>query len=352
MCKLIGYEPNHYQSAFCELACFINTEVPNGTVIPAFTEFTNSSGSIKYYNLEDIPLTSGMNRFTVHEGVNRSFKITVEDISSNGRVTLSDWNVGTNTFVIKQAGMEFVHVDNAVYGEGELCYSTHISLENDVYIQFPTYYETIISPTAPIEISYLLTNGVGGRIGAGVLEGTGKVGDVIYAYSNQYSSEGGFDPESVEEIRKAAPAYAKTMDTLVTLDDFRILSNSYDGIADVVALDYNYPESGLVQPTDDQVNDAYKVNLYMLLNDSDTILKDDNEIDENKGQYISENTFEETNVKNKSALIFDDEISTGGTMMEAVNIVKSHGAKAVFGHLGQRALPRGLHLAPDVLQSL
>ncbi len=35
-------------------------------------------------------------------------------------------------------------------------------------------------------------------------------------------------------------------------------------------------------------------------------------------------------VKDKNALIFDDEISTGGTMMEAVNIVKSHGAKAVY----------------------
>ena len=35
-------------------------------------------------------------------------------------------------------------------------------------------------------------------------------------------------------------------------------------------------------------------------------------------------------VKDKNALIFDDEISTGGTMMEAVKIVKSHGAKAVY----------------------
>ena len=35
-------------------------------------------------------------------------------------------------------------------------------------------------------------------------------------------------------------------------------------------------------------------------------------------------------VKDKNALIFDDEISTGGTMMEAVRIVKDHGAKAVY----------------------
>ena len=35
-------------------------------------------------------------------------------------------------------------------------------------------------------------------------------------------------------------------------------------------------------------------------------------------------------VKGKNALIFDDEISTGGTMMEAVKIVKKHGAKSVY----------------------
>ena len=35
-------------------------------------------------------------------------------------------------------------------------------------------------------------------------------------------------------------------------------------------------------------------------------------------------------VEGKNALIFDDEISTGGTMVEAINIVKQHGAKAVY----------------------
>lgn len=35
-------------------------------------------------------------------------------------------------------------------------------------------------------------------------------------------------------------------------------------------------------------------------------------------------------VEGKNALIFDDEISTGGTMMEAVKIVKEHGAKAIY----------------------
>ena len=36
------------------------------------------------------------------------------------------------------------------------------------------------------------------------------------------------------------------------------------------------------------------------------------------------------NVKDKSALIFDDEISTGGTLIEAINICKKHGAKEIY----------------------
>ena len=35
-------------------------------------------------------------------------------------------------------------------------------------------------------------------------------------------------------------------------------------------------------------------------------------------------------VKGKNAIIFDDEISTGGTIMEAVKIVKEHGASSIY----------------------
>ena len=50
------------------------------------------------------------------------------------------------------------------------------------------------------------------------------------------------------------------MNTLVNLNGFKILARDFD----VNSLDYNYPESGLIQPTDDQVNDQYKVNPYIL----------------------------------------------------------------------------------------
>lgn len=304
LCKLVGYEPRHYLSASVEVVCSVD-DLTLGSVIPAYSAFSDNKGSVYYFNIEDIPITTGLNRFRAYQGRVRQLTIDAADIDERGRYYLPDYVVGTNTFLIQQAGATFKHIDNALYGEGDLCYSIHIDLSNSLYIQFPTYYETVIATNTPINIRYLLTDGVDGRIGKGILEGTLRLGDNIsIPYTNEYSSEGGFNPESVDDIRRNAPSYAKTMDTLVTLNDFRILANEYEGISDVVALDYNFPESGLVQPSEEgDVNDAYKVNIYMLLEESDTIVKDDEEIDESKGEYVNESNFVVNNTQN---LIFNE----------------------------------------------
>ena len=304
LCKLIGYEPRHYLSAEVEVVCSVADTTMNST-IPAYTAFSDEGGSIYYFNIEDIPVTTGLNRFKAYQGKLRQLTIGIEDIDDRGRYYLPDYVVGTNTITIKQAGASFTHMDNALYGEGELCFSVHIDLSNNLYIQFPTYYETVMATNTPIDIKYLLTDGVNGRIGKGILNGTLRLNDSISVpYTNEFSSEGGFDQETVEDIRRNAPSYAKTMDTLVTLNDFRILAKEYEGISDVVALDYTFPESGLNPPSQQgDVNDAYKVNIYMLLNESDTIVKDDDEIDETKGEYVNVNNSDITNVQ---SLIFDE----------------------------------------------
>lgn len=311
LCKLVGYEPRHYQSAMVEVVASTSNNIFNGK-IPAFTSFSNTSGTIYYYTVEDIPIMSGLNRFKAYQGTPKEISISVGEIDNRGRYYLPDYSVGTNTMLIRQAGITLKHIENALYGEGELCYSVHIDLDNTLYIQFPTYFETILAPNTPISIQYLISDGSSGRIGAGILDGILRLGDGIsLTYTNDFSSEGGYDPETVEEIRRNAPSYAKTMDTLVTLNDFRILSKEYNGIADVVALDYNFPESGLVQPSaDGDVNDAYKVNLYMLLTDSDTIVKDDDEIDETKGEYIKNSNFVNTSSRN---IIFNEANQTYST---------------------------------------
>jgi len=292
LCKLIGYEPRHYQSAEVELTAEYNDVATEDLRIPAYSSFSDSTGNVRFYTLEDTPIYTGINSIKVYQGniVSKTYDYT--NIDENGRILLDDYEIGTNTLVLSQAGLRFKRVDNALYGEGEACFSVHINLDNKLYIQLPTYYATIMSNTTPIDVVYLISDGINGRVGSGVITGTITLSNGInISYNNLSASEGGYNPETVEEIRQEAPAYASTMNTLVTLKDFRILAKDFNGISDVVALDYNYPESGLIQPTDDTVNDAYKVNLYILPEASDSIYKEDEEDDTSQMTLLTNSDF-------------------------------------------------------------
>lgn len=274
LCKLIGYEPRHYQSAMVNITALYNGEATDGLYIPAFSNFSDNSGNIRYYTIEDTPIYVGINNVKAYQGNVVTKQYNFDEIDENGRIILDDYNIGTNTVVFSQAGYKFTKVENALYGEGDFCFSIHVNLDNKLYIQLPTYYKSILSNNTPIDVHYLISTGVEGRVGSGVITGTMTLANGInISYINQNPSEGGYNPESVEDIRQEAPAYASTMNTLVTLNDVRILAKDFPGVADVVALDYNYPESGLIQPTKDEVNDAYKVNLYILPESADSIYK-------------------------------------------------------------------------------
>ena len=269
LCKLIGYEPRHYESAIVDIS--IDNKGTQPITLPAYTAFTNNMKDIYYYNIEEYVLQPGKNNIKAYEGKKVQFKFNFNDITTEGTLILDSYDLGSNTFTVSQGGNIFSHIDNALYGESESCYSVHLNSENSLYIQFPPYWSNFIS-NSPITVDCLISSGVKGRIGSGILSGTFLVESQSVSYNNESASEGGFDPETVEEIRNEAPRFASTMNTLVTLNDFRILSKDFDGISDVVALDYNYKETGLKQPEEEgQVNDAYKVNVYVLPTTSDSI---------------------------------------------------------------------------------
>lgn len=274
LCKLIGYEPRHFMSAIADIT--ITNDTNEEISLPSFVPFYNTSKDITYYNLEEKTLNVGNNKVEVYEGTHTHLTRTMQDINSNGTIVLDSYNIATNTFVIKHGGKIFTHIDNALYGDSEACYSIHLNSENQVYIQFPPYYKNFITD-ANIEIDYLSCVGEEGRVGAEILKGDILIQRNRLSYINLNSSIGGYNPETVEEIKKEAPLYSSTMDTLITLKDFKILAKDFEGISDVVALDYNYPESGLIQPSETGVNDAFKVNLYILPEQGDSIYEDDGE---------------------------------------------------------------------------
>lgn len=300
LCKLIGYEPRHYMSAETEvwLGASTNTQgeiqnIPNGTVFPRGSTFTTSDRTYTYTTLEDAVFTDNLCRVTAYEGNLKTINYKLSNITEYGRIILSDYAVAFNTVQLKINGESYHRVENVAVNTGDLAFSVHCSEDRFIYVQLPAYWTDIITSASTIEISYCVSSGSKGRLGKDRLvtfttNAENKSNMILL--SNSASIEG-YDPETIEEIKINAPIRARTMDTIVTIDDFEQIGGTVDGIAGVRALDYNDPSSGLIQPTPGPggyVNDAYKVNIFVL---PDTVPYDEDIIIE--GKIITSNLDEE-----------------------------------------------------------
>lgn len=287
LCSLIGYEPRHYQSAKSTITLTNSTgkDIPDGTTIPAYSVFTDSTNTIKYCNLDQHSFYNNQATFDVYEGTPVSYTYTINNISSLGRIVLNDYSLATNTISVIINGIKYRQVDDVRFISGELGYSVHISEDRYLYIQLPSYWPDVISQSSVIEISYLISNGANGRIGKDVLS---RIEQMLSDQKNNIliqgntASTGGYNPETVDEMKISVPRQARTMNTIVTINDFEEVSMNVLGIADVSALDYNDPSSGLIQP-----DDYYKVYMYVLP-DADTYDATDTELIKYRNTIIKE----------------------------------------------------------------
>ena len=195
LCKLIGYEPRHFESAIVDLT--IEHNGFNPVVLPAFTAFSNKGRDILYYNLDQVVLRPGKNIINVYEGKYIKTSFEQDSITTEGTIDLETYNIGVNTFKITQGGNIFKHINNALYGESEACYSVHLSSENSIYIQLPPYWSNFVTNT-PVVVECLLSSGVEGRIGSNILSGSLVIDGQTLNYYNESASEGGFNPETVK----------------------------------------------------------------------------------------------------------------------------------------------------------
>lgn len=278
LCKLIGYEPRHYQSAHTVVTIHgkEGEEVADGTVLGKGTVVMTQDKDLAYTTLDDYIFLNNICKPDFYEGTIVSKVYKKEDINLLGQIFLEDYQIGTNTVRVKVGTKDYSQVNDVRYSTGGLEFSIHMSEEKYLYIQFPSYWRDYISDTSDIKIDYLITNGIEGRVAEGklvqfdILEGNLVTNSVLIAGNTQ--SVGGYDPETVSEIKESAPQYARTMDTIVTLNDFKDVMNYIAGISDIVALDYNNTDSGLTQP-----DDAYKVLVYVLPDEGNSIIKPENE---------------------------------------------------------------------------
>lgn len=273
--KLIGYEPRGYKSARVNIHIEpkAGQSVEDGKVISRYTRFTDKSRNLSFCNLTESSWLNNQVDLTVYEGTYTVKTFDSSTIDSYGRMFLNEYNVDFETITITIAGDIINQVENALTDiSNNVAYSVHIGDNSNVYIQFPSYYNDFIPSNSAIQVEYLLTKGKEGSIGSYVIEsayndGSAGLPNQDVTIYNNLASTGAEDPETIEEIQKGAPLFASTMNTLVTLEDIQLARYEVPGIADIIALDYNSPESGLIQPAD-----AYKVNLYVLPTDLDYII--------------------------------------------------------------------------------
>jgi hypothetical protein len=324
LCKLIGYKPRHFMSAEIDLymGAAKNIEgnlytIPDGTVIPKGSTFTTADGTYIYTSLKDTLYSGNYAKVHIYEGTAKSIQYKLANVSDLGRIVLPDYNIGFNTVQLSINGVEYKLVDNVSVDSGSLAFSVHCDEERNIFIQLPAFWTDVITDSTYINVSYLLSNGIDGRLGKNKITNiTTLVSDYrtkMLINSSAQSTEG-YNPETIDEIKVNAPIAAKTMNTIVTVKDFEDVGNLVDGISGVKALDYNDPSSGLVQPTPGPggyVNDAYKVNIYVLPETTaydtenlennkyrNTIVKDRADWTWNDLQYVAEEVlnFAKTNI--------------------------------------------------------
>lgn len=284
--KLVGYEPSHFRSSVTYTDIKYNrTEgsTYEPYILPAFTQFLNTAGTLSFYNLYDTTLSDDITTVTLYEGskVNKTFYYS--DIDEYGRISLGDYYAATNTIILTavSGGVSgsIPRVDDVRFNTGDICFSVHTSLDGFPYIQFPSFWSNIFTDPAVFTVKYLTTNGSAGRTGASTITRSTVAALNNYTINNPEASVGGYDPETVAEIKTKASIFARTMYSIVTLKDFEDMSVFVNDIVQVKALDYNntkeeFPPTinAYVQPSPPNgvPNDAYKVLIMAVPSDLST----------------------------------------------------------------------------------
>lgn len=312
--KLVGYEPRGYKSARVNIKLTLQPgyAVPSGTPIPRYSQFTDASNNISFCTVDNNQWMENNAEVTVYEGQYAVEIKTMNDIDSNARLYLETNQVDIETITLTISGDVVNRVENVLTDiSNQLKYSAHMDSQSRMYIQLPSYWKDLVSTTNSITVEYLVTSGSNGAVGSHVITKVARtinagINDRYINVDNNLASTGSADPESIEEIQQGAPKFASTMNTLVTLDDIQLAKYEVDGIADIIALDYNSPESGLVQPAD-----AYKVNVYVLPKDTDYIIDPSDELTDagkHLKQFIDERRLTSIIITYKNVEILTPEI--------------------------------------------
>jgi len=225
--------------------------------IPRYTKLT-SKNNIPYLTIEDTYLApnttmvdvkcmQGEVRSTVYHGTAITRYSDVEN-AVNQSITLTDKNIDTTTIEIKDNNNQvWNQLEYIIFSDSNTkAYEVVLNHDDTVTINFgdgergiaPSIADTLI-------ISYVVNLASEGRVGVGDLSKLSspiydKRGNIVeFTLYNINISSGGIESESSSEIRYRAPGIIKSQDRAVTINDYKYLAESIDGVSHAVVYDIN-----------------------------------------------------------------------------------------------------------------
>lgn len=327
--NLIGYKMNWYRSAMCYAILSNSYSLP--AIIPPYTTFSTEDNSITYTTTESISIpASGSLAVTLTQGSPRTpiklksssidynlswyteydYNILYSDITNN-RYYLSDIQIDQYSIRIYDSNNQEWKLVKDVELESSTiyCFEFDIDEYDRPYIKFNKYWNS--NGNIDFRLFYIVTLGSKGGVTKGMLtnltgraystgsDGTSLININDYIKISNYSSMGGYDYESIPEARSNYKKYQNTLNTLVTLNDYRNATLRISGVENCVATDcFTDPDPSSLE--------ANQVKLYITRSD----YYEDTTTDSSKEAYIAmvKTELDQYNLVTKNILVDIDSI--------------------------------------------
>lgn len=308
--SLVGYRPRGYVTASLSVKIvfspFLNVQPGDSATLKKWTLFTSSQG-LNFTNAINVgPIKNNVdatNTLVLYEGTpNIIDKSILQDVSDSNVILISELvTVAQNVFeltvidsssatvasnvicqLVENVDLEPTNIETpSILGVTtvRIPFSLHLDNEGYTYIKLHSSWRQKLAianlgnqGNLAFRINCVSTSGSNGNLATISLK---LLDSVVSISSSDVSadlmffetsgSSGGADPETISDIRYNVPRYTRTMNRLVTIQDYKLFLESKPNISKALVFDCNNPINGLTTQG--------IIGIYLVSPNTDTNLK-------------------------------------------------------------------------------
>jgi hypothetical protein len=236
--NLFDYRIKGVLAADVDLKFYIDSPAPSNIIIPANTQVATREG-ITFRTLTTGLITTG----------NKEVFIPARQWEQVSNVSLGNSNgVKSQVFTLEEGvvdGNIDVVVNNVTYTPTETfgyvfkentVYRSSLNEAGEMALEFGDGINGKIPPSgSPIAVSYYISSGEGGNVGAGTIVDVRSSltlpSGVTMRVTNQVAASGGSDAESLQDLKKRIPLSIRTKERAITPQDYIDIVKLFPGVA-------------------------------------------------------------------------------------------------------------------------